>query len=68
MNWKEQKLVWSFTGNPLEPLATKHEGHALKLRLNDFPAEEMFTLFVDGEEIESFSQWPDDYWNQPDIP
>jgi hypothetical protein len=68
MDWKKEKLTWVFTGNPLVPLATEHEGKKLELRVNDFPAEEMFTLFVDKVEIESFSEWPDGIWNQPDVP
>ncbi len=68
MDWKKHKIEWTYTGNASQPFQATAGGKRLQLRLNDFPAEEMFTLFVEGIELESFSEWPDDSWNQPDIP
>ena len=37
---------------------TEHEGRTLRVRVNDFPAEPLYTLLVDGVEIEDLEDWP----------
>jgi hypothetical protein len=37
------------------------------IRLGDFPAEPLYTLLVDGAEIESFDAWPA-AWTRPLLP
>ena len=34
------------------------------LRMNDFPDEPLFTLFIDGKEILHFNDWPP-AWTKP---
>ena len=34
--------------------------------MNDFPDEQLFTLLIDGRDVESFDDWPAD-WMRPDI-
>jgi hypothetical protein len=34
------------------------------LRMNDFPDEPLFTLFIDGKEILHFNNWPS-AWAKP---
>ncbi|MSV34225.1 MAG: hypothetical protein EXQ47_01320 [Bryobacterales bacterium] len=35
-----------------------------QLRLNDFPAEHLYTLLVNGSEIDGFDDWPKS-WKRP---
>ena len=57
-SWLERPIRWRDTGDALVPAAARYGGHALELRLGDFPAEELYTLLVDGVAVLSFSQWP----------
>jgi len=58
MNYFENSINWNKTTDPLYPYTAIYKDRNLKLRLNDFPEEPMYTLFVDGETIESFDEWP----------
>ena len=66
-NWLERPIRWRETGDDLVPAAATYGGHALELRLGDFPAEELYTLVVDGAEVLRFSQWPTG-WVRPRDP
>jgi hypothetical protein len=57
--WLERPIHWRHTADPLVPYAARDGDQLLELRLGDFPAEELYTLLVDGVEVLSFSQWPD---------
>lgn len=43
---------------------THAQGHELRLSINDFPAEPLYTLFVDGEAVASFEDFPA-HWTRP---
>jgi hypothetical protein len=58
-NWLERSIHWQRTHDVCVPYAAECEGHALRLRLGDFPAEDRYTLLVDGVETVSLSTWPD---------
>ena len=58
MNYVENVINWHKTTDPFYPYAAIFNNRNLKLRLNDFPEEPMYTLLVDGETIESFDEWP----------
>jgi hypothetical protein len=51
-------LSWTKTSDVLFPFRTEADGKSLKLRLNDFPAEAMYTLFVDENNVGDFDNWP----------
>lgn len=36
-----------------------------RIRLNDFPAEPLYTLFVDGRAIIDFNDWPSGWKDRP---
>lgn len=59
IDWLARRIHWRRSGNVSAPWKACYDGHALKLRLGDFPAEPLYTLLVD--EIEAFSldsPWP----------
>ena len=43
------------------PYKAVHNGDELILRLNDFPAEPLYTLFVNGEEIIDIEDFPENW-------
>jgi hypothetical protein len=43
---------------------TRAQGHELRLAMNDFPAEPLYTLFVDGAAVASFDDFPA-HWTRP---
>jgi len=60
-------LSWVHTGDGESPYCTTLEGRTLVLRVNDFPAEPMYTLVTDGQDIADLDSWPD-AWIRPAIP
>ena len=50
-------IIWSPSGDPEIPYTTTHNGVALSIRLNDFPAEHLYTL-VEGNSLVHFDDWP----------
>jgi len=41
------------------PYETVFNGRELRLRVNDFPDDHLYTLIVDGDESISFDDWPE---------
>lgn len=60
-------LTWEHTGDGEVPFRTSVGARVLTIRLNDFPAEPLCTLMVDGEEIEDIEDWPE-AWVRPSPP
>jgi hypothetical protein len=67
MTWLERPIHWHETGDPLVPYSARYDGRTLKLRLGDFPAEDLYTLLVDNIEVISVSTWPSG-WVRPRDP
>lgn len=44
------------------------DGHRWTARLNDFPDEPLWTLFIDGGEILHFDDWPTVWGARPPFP
>ena len=65
--WLERPIQWRETGDALVPYSAECDGRTLELRLGDFPAEDLYTLLVDGIEIASCSEWPSS-WVRPSDP
>lgn len=61
------KITWQATGDVDFPLEATILGKKLALRLNDFPAEPLYTLFVDGKPLDSLDDWPK-LWVRPALP
>ena len=41
------------------------DGARWTIRMNDFPAEPLYTLLINGEQIIHFNDWPA-FWKKPD--
>jgi len=61
---RQRPLAFVATGNAELPYETWFRGEHWEVRINDFPAEELYTLLIDGREVESFSEWPA-VWRRP---
>ncbi len=57
----EEKIKWEKTDDAEYPYETEHKGELLKLRINDFPEEPLYTLFVNGEEVCDFDDWSENW-------
>jgi hypothetical protein len=60
-------LVWEHTGDGEVPYRTTIGERVLTVRVNDFPAEPLYTLLVDGDEVEHLEDWPE-AWQKPATP
>ena len=54
-------LVWQRTEDPIDRYKTLVDGQHWLVRINDFPEEPMYTLFICEEEIVSFDDWPNEW-------
>lgn len=63
-NYLEQLVNWDKTTNPEYPYQAMIGGHQWILRINDFPAEPFYTLFIDGDVKLDFDDWPFS-WKRP---
>ena len=60
-------LFWQPTGDARFPYAAHARNRRYVLRLNDFPAEPLYTLMLDGEALLDFDDWPS-AWVRPASP
>lgn len=52
-----KSIKWNATGDAEFPYNSTLDGKSLRIRLNDFPAESLYTLIVGGGEFD-FEEWP----------
>ena len=52
------KLVWESTGDVIYPYQATLGESTLKIRLNDFPEEIMYSLLIDNQDMVDFEDWP----------
>jgi hypothetical protein len=57
-SYLEQRLEWRKSSDPCFPYETDLGGERLVIRINDFPDEILYTLIINGREITSFDDWP----------
>ena len=63
---RSSALQWESTGDGEVPYRALVDGRALSIRVNDFPAEPLYTLLVDGHEVEDLDDWPS-AWMKPAV-
>lgn len=60
-DYLSEKIRWYRTSDVRFPFEANHKGEELRLRLNDFPAEPLYTLFVNGEELTDIEDFPENW-------
>lgn len=59
-----RKIQWALTGNPHTPYSAPVDGAEWRLQVNDFPAEALYTLFINGQPVGDLEEWPAT-WQRP---
>ena len=62
--WARIGIRWQATGDGEWPYRATVGGRDLVVRVNDFPAEPLYTLFVDEVDITDLEDWPAP-WTRP---
>ncbi|MBK8168835.1 MAG: hypothetical protein IPK60_00655 [Sandaracinaceae bacterium] len=57
-------LRWESSGDGEFPYRADLGGHLLVIRVNDFPDEPLYTLFIDGHPVDDLEDWPL-LWTKP---
>ena len=57
-------LAWDTGADAEHPYETQVDGQRWQIRINDFPAEVLYSLLVEGYEIMRFNDWPS-AWRRP---
>jgi hypothetical protein len=59
-----RRVAWRRTASAEHPYEAEVDGRRWTVRVNDFPAEPLYTLLVDGESAEDLEAWPE-AWQRP---
>lgn len=59
-----RNVVWHKTENPEFPYLASIDNESWEIRINDFPAESLYTLLIDGSSVLDFDDWPES-WQRP---
>jgi hypothetical protein len=57
-------IAWEKTGDGEYPYAALVSGRRWVIRVNDFPAQPLYTLMIDGAEALDLEDWPS-VWRRP---
>jgi hypothetical protein len=60
-------IRWEHSGDGEFPYHAEIDGRSLTVRVNDFPADPLYTLLVDGAELVDLDDWPP-VWRRPPVP
>ena len=63
-NYLKEKVAWSKGTDPNYPYEAELDGERLLIRVNDFPAESLYTLIVSNSDVSDFDDWPKE-WIRP---
>jgi hypothetical protein len=64
--YRTSDAEWRYADSTEYLLAAEIGSNQWRIRLNDFPAEPLYTLFVDGRAIIDFNDWPTGWKDKPD--
>ena len=57
-------VTWQSVNDPEQPYQAVVSGVTWQIRLNDFPAQPLYTLLIDGQPIGDVEEWPA-AWTRP---
>src|SRR5690349_4969512 len=57
-NYLREPIKWSRSLDAEFPYHTVYDGNRLKVRVNDFPEQNFYTLIVNDNEVADFDDWP----------
>jgi hypothetical protein len=60
-------ITWKHTGDAEFPYTAEVRGQTYTIRINDFPAEPLYTLLSEGAELTDLEDWPP-AWSMPAPP
>ena len=63
----ELPIAWEHTGDGELPYRVSMDGAELQVRINDFPAEPLYSLLVNGQVQQHLEDWPA-RWARPSTP
>jgi hypothetical protein len=58
LRYTTKVIKWRVTDNALFPFKAIMKGDELKIGVNDFPNEPMYSLYINGNKISDFNSWP----------
>ena len=58
-------IPWRRTPRAEFPYEADVDGQHWQVRVGDFPAEALYTLLIDGQEVADYDEWPK-AWKRPD--
>jgi len=59
-----RRILWRQGPSALVPYEAEVEGRRWQVRVNDFPAEALYTLVIEGAPAEELEAWPE-VWVRP---
>lgn len=60
-NYLKENIVWLESPDPDYPYSARKDQDNYLIRINDFPAESLYTLIVNNEEAEDLDDWPEQW-------
>lgn len=61
---RERAVAWRATKSAELPYEAEVDGRRWAVRVNDFPAEPLYTLLIEGAPVENLDDWPG-AWKRP---
>lgn len=58
-DYAAREIPWRRESDPEHPFSATVDGERWSIRLNDFPAEPLYSLLIDGEAVADFDDWPE---------
>jgi len=65
--WTRMLVRWQRTTDGEWPYRAFAEDRELRIRVNDFPAEPLYSLFVDDEHATDLDDWPPVWVKPPSV-
>lgn len=61
---EKRAVIWRATGRAEFPYAADVNGQRWEIRVNDFPAEPLYTLLINSVAYADYDEWPT-AWKRP---